>query len=56
MELVTISLEAAKEALKEVAKEASEAVVEGTKKVAEGAEIKPDFGKLGGKIESEHIT
>lgn len=33
MELVTISLEAAKEALKEVAKEASEAVVEGTKKL-----------------------
>lgn len=48
MELVTISLEAAKEA--------AEAAVEGTKKVAEGAEIKPDFGKIGDKLESEHIT
>lgn len=56
MELVTISLEAAKEALKEAAKEASKAAVEGAKKVAEGAETKPDFGKLGGKLESEHIA
>lgn len=56
MELVTISLEAAKEALKEAAKEASKAAVEGVKKVAEGAETKPDFGKLWGKLESEHIA
>lgn len=56
MEFVTISLEATKEALKEAAKEASKATVEGTKKVAEGAETKPDWGKLGGKLESEHIT
>ena len=46
MEFVTISLEAAKEALKEAAKEASKAALEGAKKVAEGAETKPDFGKL----------
>ena len=53
MEFVTISLEAAKEALKE----ASKAAVESTKKIAEGAaETKPDFGKLGGKFESEHVN
>ncbi|MCM1234534.1 MAG: HNH endonuclease [Roseburia sp.] len=57
MELVTISLETAKEALKEVTKEASEVAAEGAKQVAEGAEITPpDLGKLGGKSESEHIT
>lgn len=56
MEFVTISLEAAKEALKEAAKEASKAALEGAKKVAEGAETKPDFGKLGNPLESEHVT
>ena len=56
MELVTISLEAAKEALKKATKEVSEVAVEGAKKVAETAEIKPDFGKIEGKLESEHIT
>lgn len=52
MEFVTIALEAAKEALKE----ASKAALEGAKKVAEGAETKPDFGKLGNPLESEHVT
>lgn len=52
MEFVTNSLVVAKEA----AKEASKATVEGTKKVAESAETRPDFGKLRGKLESEHIT
>ena len=56
MEFVTISLEASKEALKEAAKEASKATLEGAKKVAEGAETKPDFGKLGNPLESEHVT
>ncbi len=56
MELVTVSLEAAKVALKEAAKEVSKAAIEGTKKVAEGAEAKTDFGKLGNKLEAEHIT
>lgn len=56
MESVTISLEVAKEALKEAAKEASKAALEGVKKVAESAETKPDFGKLGNLLESEHIT
>ncbi len=56
MEFVTISLEASKEALKGAAKEASKAALEGTKKVAEGAEIKHNFGKLGEKLESEHVT
>ena len=48
MDFVTISLEAAKEA--------SKAALEGAKKVAEGAETKPDFGKLGNPLESEHVT
>ena len=56
MEFVTISLEAVKEALKEAAKETSKAVVEGTKKIAEDVETEPDFGRLGGKLESEHVT
>lgn len=49
MELVTISLEATKEALKEATKEAFKAALE-------GAETKPDFGKLGNLLESEYVT
>ncbi len=56
MEFITISLEAAKEGLKEAAKEASKAALEGAKKVAEGAETKPNFGKLENPMESEHVT
>ena len=56
MEFVTISLAAAKEALKEAAKEASKAAIEGAKKVAESAETKTDFGKLGEKLEPEYIA
>lgn len=59
MEFVTISLETAKGALKEAAKEASKAALEGQKKVvedAETAEIKHNFGKLGEKLESKHVT
>lgn len=56
MEFVTVSLEAAKEALKEVAKETSKVVVEGSEKVVEGAETKPGFWELGNQLESEHIT
>ena len=52
MDFVTISLKVAREALKE----ASKAVMEGAKKVGEGAETAPDFGKLGGKLESEYVA
>lgn len=48
MELATISLKAAKEA--------SKAALEGAKKIAENTETKLDFGKLGEKLEPEHIS